>query len=168
MKLGENMLPEFDHEMANARKTLERVPESKFDWKPHEKSMPMGRLASHVAEIPGWVGAILESDSFDTNPPGETSGYQALQVTSNEELLGTFDKNIAAARAAIAGTEDAKMIQKWSLLSGGKTVFSMPKIAVMRSFIMNHLIHHRAQLGVYLRLNGVPVPSIYGPSADEG
>ena len=168
MKLGESMLPEFDHEMANARKTLERVPVSKFDWKPHEKSMPMGRLASHVAEIPGWVGAILESDSFDTNPPGGKSGYQALQVTSNEELLGTFDKNIAAARAAIAGTEDAKMMQKWSLLSGGKTVFSMPKIAVMRSFIMNHLIHHRAQLGVYLRLNGVPVPSIYGPSADEG
>jgi hypothetical protein len=136
MKLGESMLPEFDHEMANARKALERVPEDKFTWKPHEKSMPLGRLASHVAEIPGWVGAILESDSFDTYPPGETSGYQALQVTSHKELLNTFDKNIAAARNSIAGTEDTKMMQPWSLLSGGKTVFSMPKIAVMRSFIM--------------------------------
>lgn len=166
MKLGEGMLPEFDHEMANTRKTLERVPEDKFTWKPHEKSMPMGRLASHIAEIPGWVSFALDSDSFDTNPPGGQQ-HQAMQAASRKELLEAFDKNISSARAALASVEDAKMMQRWSLLTGGKTVFSLPKIAVMRGFVMNHIIHHRAQLGVYLRLNNVPVPSIYGPSADE-
>jgi len=167
MKIGEKLLPEFDHEMANTRKTLERVPEEKFAWKPHEKSMPMGRLASHIAEIPGWVSFTLDRDSFDTNPPGGQTGYQPMLATSRKELLEAFDRNIPAARAALAGVEDEKIMQPWSLLSGGKVVFSMPKIAVLRSFIMNHLIHHRAQLGVYLRLNDVPVPALYGPSADE-
>jgi len=168
MKMGERMLPEFDHEMANARKTLERVPEDKFGWKPHEKSMPMGRLASHIAEIPGWVSFTLGSDFFDSNPAGGEPAYQPALATSRKELLDAFDKNIAAARAALAAVEDEEMMQPWSLLSGGKAVLTLPKVAVMRSFIMNHLIHHRAQLGVYLRLNDVPVPSIYGPSADEG
>lgn len=161
------MLPEFDHEMANTRKTLERVPEEKFAWKPHEKSMAMGRLASHIAEIPGWVGFTLESDSFDTNPPDGQTTYQPMLATSRTELLEAFDRNIAAARAALAAVEDQKIMESWSLLSGGKVVFTMPKIAVQRSFVMNHLIHHRAQLGVYLRLNDVPVPALYGPSADE-
>ena len=167
MKLGESMLPEFDHEMANARKTLERVPEDRFTWKPHEKSMPMGRLASHIAEIPGWVSFTLASDSFDTNPPGGQQSHQPMLASSHKELLDAFDRNIADARAALAAVENEKLMQPWSLLSGGKTVFSMPRVAVMRSFIMNHLIHHRAQLGVYLRLNNIAVPSIYGPSADE-
>ena len=161
------MLPEFDHEMANTRKTLERVPEEKFGWKPHEKSMTLGRLASHIAEIPGWVSFTLDSDSFDANPPDGQSAYQPMFVTSRKALLEAFDRNITAARAALAAVEDEKMLQPWSLLRGGTVVFSMPKIAVQRSFVMNHLIHHRAQLGVYLRLNDVPVPSIYGPSADE-
>lgn len=167
MKMGERMLPEFDHEMANTRKTLERVPENRFTWKPHEKSMPMGRLASHVAEIPGWVPFTLEGDSFDSHPPGAESAYHPMLATSSKELLETFDRNIAAARAALAAIGDDKVMQPWSLLSGGKPVFTLPKIAVIRSFIMNHMIHHRAQLGVYLRLNDIPVPSIYGPSADE-
>jgi uncharacterized damage-inducible protein DinB len=167
MKIGERMLPEFDREMANTRKTLERVPEERFGWKPHEKSMPMGRLASHIAEIPGWVSFTLDSDSFDANPPGGRLAYQPMLATSRKELLEAFDRNITAARAALASVEDEKMMQPWSLLSGGKVVFTIPKIAVQRSFVMNHLIHHRAQLGVYLRLNDVPVPALYGPSADE-
>lgn len=167
MKIGERMLPEFDHEMASTRKTLERVPEDKFGWKPHEKSMPMGRLASHIAEIPGWVGITLGHDSFDANPPDGQSAYQPLLATSRRELLEAFDRNIAAARAALAAVEDETMMQTWSLLRAGAVVFSMPKIAVQRTFVMNHLIHHRAQLAVYLRLNNVPVPALYGPSADE-
>jgi len=168
MKIGERMLPEFDHEMANTRKTLERVPEDKFSWKPHEKSMPLGRLASHIAELPGWVGMIMTTDSFDTTPKEGESGHQPLLAKNRTELLEAFDKNIAAARATIAATDDDKIMQPWTLKAGEKTIFSMPRVAVLRMFMMNHIIHHRAQLGVYLRLNDVPVPSIYGPSADEG
>jgi len=166
MALSDSLLPEFDHEMANTRKTLERVPEEKFAWKPHEKSTALGRLASHLAEIPGWVPHTLEQDSFDVSPPGGTA-HQSLQAQTRAELLQMFDKNVAAARALISSTSDERLRKPWTLLSGGKTVFSLPRIAVLRGFVMNHSIHHRAQLGVYLRLNGVPVPAIYGPSADE-
>ncbi len=167
MPISEAILPEFDHEMANTRKTLERVPWDKPDWKPHAKSMTMQRLASHVAEIPGWVGVTIGSDSFDVAPPGGQP-VQPTAATSRKELLELFDKNVSAARAAIAGASDAHLMKPWSLLNGGKPVFTMPRAAVLRSFIMNHGIHHRAQLGVYLRLNDIPVPSTYGPSADEG
>lgn len=167
MGLSEALLPEFDHEMANTRKTLERVPEDRLGWKPHEKSMAMGRLAVHLAEIPGWVVPTIDQDSLDVAPPGGPP-YQSPKGNSRREILAIFDKNVAAARAAIAGAMDAHLKKSWSLLSGGKTAFTLPRIGVLRSFIMNHSIHHRAQLGVYLRLNNVPVPAIYGPSADEG
>jgi uncharacterized damage-inducible protein DinB len=167
MALGESLLPEFDHEMANTRKALERVPEDKLGWKPHEKSMAMGRLAVHLAEIPGWVIPTIEQDSLDVAPPGGPP-YQSPKVSSRREILAIFDKHVAAARAAIAGAKDGHLKKPWSLLSGGKTAFTLPRIGVLRSFIMNHSIHHRAQLGVYLRLNNVPVPATYGPSADEG
>lgn len=166
MAISQALLPEFDHEMANTRKTLERVPEDKFGWKPHEKSMTLGRLASHLAEIPGWTGHALNQDSLDVNPPGGQQ-EQAANVASRKELLALFDKNVASARAAIAGAGDEVFGKPWTLLNGGKEVFTLPRAAVLRSFIMSHSIHHRAQLGVYLRLNNLPVPSIYGPSADE-
>jgi len=166
MPLSQALLPEFDNEMANTRKTLERIPEGKFGWKPHEKSMPLGRLASHLAEIPGWVPITLTEASIDVNPPGGEQ-RKAADLASRKEILDLFDKNVAAARVAIAATPDDQWMQPWSLLNAGKTVFTFPRAGVFRGFIMSHSIHHRAQLGVYLRLNDVPVPSIYGPSADE-
>ena len=167
MGLSESLLPEFDHEMANTRKTLERVPMDKSDWKPHAKSMAMGGLATHVGNIPTWVNYTIDQDSLDLAPGGEPLP-QAEVAKSREELLAAFDENIGKARAAIAGASDAELFKPWTLLSNGNNILTMPKVAVLRSFVMNHLIHHRAQLGVYLRLNDVPVPSIYGPSADEG
>ena len=167
MSLSEALLPEFDHEMANTRKTLERIPEDKLGWKPHEKSWAMGGLATHLATIPSWTVNGINDDSIDIAPQGGPPPRNPL-LNSRREILETFDKNIAAARAAIAGASDERLLQPWSLLSGGRTVLTLPRIAVLRSFVMNHTIHHRAQLGVYLRLNDVPVPSTYGPSADEG
>jgi len=166
MALNHALLPEFDSEMANTRKTLERVPEDKFGWKPHEKSTTMGNLAVHLAQLPSLGERALANDSLDVNPP-DGPGYTPPQVNTREELLALFDKNVAAARAAIAGASDEHLLRSWSLLNGGKVMFTLPKAAVLRSFLLNHSIHHRAQLGVYLRLNDVPVPSIYGPSADE-
>lgn len=167
MTIGETMLSEFDQEAIATRKTLERVPTEKFGWKPHDKSMEMGRLAIHIADLPNWTALALTSDSFDYAPPGGT-GYQMPVCTTTEELVAAFDKNAATARAALADAKDEDFEKPWSLLGGGKIIFTMPKAAVVRGFGMNHLIHHRAQLGVYLRLNGIPVPGCYGPSADEG
>lgn len=168
MPLSAALLPEFDHEWANSRKTLERIPEEKFGWKPHEKSWAMGGLATHLANILAWVNFTLDRDSLDLAPPGQPSVGPTPAAKSRADLLATFDKNLTAARAAIAGASDEHLFMPWSLLKGGKTVITLPRIAVLRSFVMNHSIHHRAQLGVYLRLNNLPVPSIYGPSADEG
>jgi uncharacterized damage-inducible protein DinB len=166
MSLSQALLAEFDNEMKNTRKTLERVPEDKFSWKPHAKSMELGRLSTHVAEIPGWIRETFQKDSLDVNPPGG-EGYQPAKITTRRELLELFDKNVTAGRAALAAATDEQFGQPWSLLNAGQTIFTLPRAAVLRSFVMNHMIHHRAQLGVYLRLNDVPVPSIYGPSADE-
>jgi uncharacterized damage-inducible protein DinB len=159
------MLPEFDHEMANTRKTLERVPDDKFSWKPHEKSFPMGSLATHLANLPGWTNVTFDMDEFDMSPGGQA--LKAPECRSTKEVLETFDKNVKSARAAISAASDEALFGLWTLLADGNKVLSLPRVAVLRSFVMNHIIHHRAQLGVYLRLNDVPVPSIYGPSADE-
>ena len=167
MPISQALFPEFDHEMSNTRKTLERIPENDFTWKPHPKSMPLGRLAGHVAEMPGWAVPTIAQDSLDLAPPG-SGPPQGTVAQSRQHVLDLFDKNVAAARAAIAGATDEQLMKPWSLLVGGKTIFTMPKIAVLRSMIMNHTIHHRAQLCVYLRLNNIPVPALYGPSADEG
>jgi uncharacterized damage-inducible protein DinB len=166
MSLSASLLPEFDLESANTRKVLERVPEDRPDYKPHPKSMSLARLAGHLAELPVWAGRALTSDSFDVQPGGPATRTPYL-MTSRAELLGFFDRNVADARAAIAGASDADLMKAWTLLAGGRKVFTMPKSAVLRSFVLSHSIHHRAQLGVYLRLNDVPVPSIYGPTADE-
>lgn len=166
MGLSEMILPEFDQEMANTRKTLERVPDGKFSWKPHEKSFSLGGLATHVANLPSWTKHTFGKDELDIAPPGEPP-FKVEEAKSNAELIATFDKNVAEARAALTGADDARWLGPWSLLHSGNKLMTMPRVAVMRSFVMNHMIHHRAQLGVYLRLLDVPVPSIYGPSADE-
>ena len=165
MAIRDGILPEFDHEVANTRKVLERVPEGKPDYKPHEKSMAMGRLAGHTAELPGWAKETILQNSIEIRQ-GDPKNV-ALVMASRKQLLEEFDKRASAGRAAIAGASDEELMKPWSLIANGKTIFTLPKIAVLRGFVMNHMIHHRAQLGVYLRLNDVPVPSIYGPSADE-
>jgi len=166
MGMSESLLPEFDHEMANTRKTLERVPHEKFDWKPHEKSMAMGGLATHLSNIPTWAIYTIDQDSLDLAPGGKPLTPAEL-AKSREDLLALFDSNASKARAAISSASDADLFKPWMLMSNGNTILTLPKIAVLRSFVMNHMIHHRAQLGVYLRLNDIPVPPIYGPSADE-
>jgi uncharacterized damage-inducible protein DinB len=166
MPLSHTLLPEFDQEMAHARKTLERVPEDKMAWKPHVKSMTMARLASHLAEVPGWGTITIQQDSFDLAPPGSPP-YEPQVLETRQAILELFDQNVTASRAALAKATDEMFMRRWTLLMGGNTIFSMSRIAVFRSMVMNHLIHHRAQLGVYLRMNDVPVPAIYGPSADE-
>ena len=163
MAISASLLPEFDHEMATSRIVIERVPEDKFAFKPHEKSMTAGRLASHIAEMPNWATVGITQDSLDL-----AGGYTPFEAKSRAELLAAFDKAVGGARAAIAGASDETLMKNWSLKSGDKTLMTMPKIAVVRTFVMNHVIHHRGQLSVYLREMNVPVPSIYGPSADEG
>ena len=166
MGMSQALLGEWDHEMANTRRTLERVPEEKLGWKPHEKSWAMGGLATHLANLPSWGALTLKGDELDLAPGGKPLPPMEPAKT-REEILEVFDKNVAAARAAIAAASDEELMKPWTLLKGGKTLMTLPKIAVLRGFVMNHNIHHRAQLGVYLRLNDVPVPAIYGPSADE-
>lgn len=161
--LSQALLPEFDHEMANTRKSLERIQDDKLSFRPHPKSTTLGGLATHLATINGWTDSILGTDSFDVS-----TAPSATEIKSRDAVLAEFDKNVAAARKKIASATDAQLLKPWSLLSKGQNVFTLPRIAVLRSFILSHTIHHRAQLGVYLRLNDIPVPSIYGPSADEG
>ncbi len=165
MTISESLLPEFDQEMANTRKMLERVPFDEPDYKPHPKSMPLGRLSQHVAELPDWAVNTIRRSELDVTPQ---PGFQPKVPASHQELLDTFDKNVKEAREAIAGATDEHLAQTLSLHYKGKPVMSMPRASVLRGMVMNHLIHHRAQLGVYLRLNDIPVPGMYGPSADDG
>ncbi len=170
MSIKDGLLPEFDHETSLTRRLLERVPEADLAWKPHEKSMTLGQLAWHLADIPHWTGAILDAVSFDLaaeGAAGEASGGPK-QPGSRAEVLDRFDQHVALARAKIAEKGDAELIAAWSLKRGGRELFTMPRLGALRSFILNHAIHHRGQLSVYLRLRNVPVPAIYGPSADEG
>lgn len=167
MAIRDGLLPEFDQEMANTRRTLERVPDDKLTWKPHPKSGAMGWLAGHVAQLPSWAGIAIAQDSLDLEPDGKPT-TPPPPPKSRQEILEMFDKSVAAGRAAIAGASDEHLLKPWTLLKNGQTIMTLPRVAVVRSFVLNHLIHHRAQLGVYLRLNNLPVPSIYGPSADEG
>lgn len=166
MAISNSILSEFDQEMASTRRTLERVPTDTFDWKPHEKSMSMGALATHLSNLPSWTSYALEHESLDLAPGGAPLPAATIPESA-AELLNTFDDNVATARAAIARTTDQEFVKMWQLQRNGVTLLTLPKVAVLRGFVLNHNIHHRAQLGVYLRLNDIPVPSIYGPSADE-
>ncbi len=166
MSLSASLLPEFDQEMAKTRTTLERVPGEKFDWKPHERSFSFMELANHLARLPGWGAATLTTDSMDLDPEkGEF--VPPPPAESPEGLLAVFDESVAEFRGALEGATDEDFMQPWTLLHGGEEIFSMPRIAVIRGFVLNHLFHHRGQLTVYLRLNELPVPALYGPSADE-
>jgi uncharacterized damage-inducible protein DinB len=166
MAIRDMILPEFDQEMAITRKTLERVPEGNPDWAPHDKSMKLGRLAGHIAELPGLGSATLDTDSFDIAPPN-AAPRQPNVMTSRTQILELFDKNVAAARQSLSKATDEQLLRNWSFQRAGKNLFNVPKIAAFRGFVINHVIHHRGQLTVYLRMTNTPVPSIYGPSADE-
>ena len=167
MKISESLLPEFDQESAMTKQVLERCPDAKFAFRPHAKSWELVKLATHLANLPYWALITMKQDSFDVAPPGG-SDYQEPNAKTTAELLEKFNKNTADARAAIAEANDADFMKNWSLLKGGEKLFTMPKIVCLRSFVMNHSIFHRGQLAVYLRLIDVPVPALYGPSADEG
>jgi uncharacterized damage-inducible protein DinB len=166
MSYAETILPEFDREMAKTRKVLERIPEDKLNWRAHPKSNTIGWNANHLTEIPGWVEGMLTKPSWDIAPTGG-QGYQSPKHTTRQEILSIFDRNAASARKAIAAVKDEAMTQQWSLLQAGKPLFTMPRAVVIRNFVLNHLIHHRAILCVYLRLNDIPVPGMYDPSGDE-
>jgi len=165
MAIVESLLPEYDHELATTRRVLERVPEADFAWKPHDKSMTLGQLAGHVANIPFWLSATMNAPFYDISPDDKEATLEA--ATSREVLLKEFDEKVKNARGSLAKATDAEMLAPWTLKFQGQEVFTMPRVATVRSFVMNHLIHHRGQLSVYLRLRNVPVPPIYGPTADE-
>jgi len=155
MTIGQSMLSEFDEEMQNTRKVLERCPDEKWNWKPHEKS---GTL--------GWIAMTIKTQELDYAPVGGPA-FEPPKITNRKELLAAFDKAAAEARAALAGVSDADLMKDWTLLAGGQKIFTLPRIACIRGMCLNHLFHHRGQLTVYFRLIGVPVPGLYGPSADE-
>lgn len=162
MSVSEMLLPEFDEEMKNTRKLLECCPDGKFDYQPHPKSMTLGRLATHVAELPSWASMTLENEVLDIPPD-----YKPTIAATRAEVLAIFDRSATEGRAKIAAATDEQWSKTWTLKFAGNTIMSMPRTAVVRSMMMNHLIHHRAQLGVFLRLNDVAIPGMYGPSADE-
>jgi uncharacterized damage-inducible protein DinB len=164
MTVCQNITLDFNEEMKNTRKLLERVPldDAHRSYQPHVKSMPLDRLATHVAELPGWVKMALETEVFDL-----PADFKPRIAESTSELLEMFDRSVADSRAAIDAATDEDMEKSWAFKFAGQTAFSAPRPAVIRSFI-NHLVHHRAQLGVYLRLNDIAIPGMYGPSADDG
>lgn len=163
MAIKDALLPEFDHETGTTRRLLERVPDDKLAWRPHQKSMTLGRLAMHVAEIFGWGPPTLTQPGMDFSP----AAYVPREPRTRAEILSVFDENVSATRKLLENVSDGELMAPWTLKADGKPIFSMPRAGVVRSLMMNHLIHHRGQLSVYLRQNDVPLPSIYGPSADE-
>jgi uncharacterized damage-inducible protein DinB len=166
MSYSQTHLPEFDQEMASTRKVLERLPDDKWEWKAHPKSNTIGWNANHIAELPGWVPNMLNEPGFDFNPVGGTP-YRTPSLNGRKAVLEFFDHNVKAGRAALANVKDSAMGDAWSLLDAGKPIVTMPRSAVMRTWLFSHMIHHRAILTVYYRLNDIPVPGLYGPSGDD-
>jgi uncharacterized damage-inducible protein DinB len=164
MPLIDVLLPEFDREMGLTRRALERVPDGQFDWRPHPTSVTLGRLAEHLTEMPQWATITMTQDGIDLTTERPV-GY--VRPDTCAAVLAQFDGYLKAGRSHLVGKTDPEFLAPWMLKAGGKEVFTMPKIAVMRNFVLNHMIHHRGQFTVYLRMLGVPVPSLYGPSADE-
>jgi uncharacterized damage-inducible protein DinB len=163
-RITELLLAELEREAVGTRRALERVPEGQEDWKPHEKSMPLGYLAGLVATMPGWIAAMIELDELDVTAAGE---YKTRSLGTRRELLEAFDKAVGKARAALAATTDEHLMTSWKMLAGGHVVSEQPRYVAIRDGALNHLAHHRGQLTVYLRLNDAPVPALYGPTADE-
>jgi uncharacterized damage-inducible protein DinB len=162
--LRDTLLFEFDHEMAVTRRVLERLPESAFTWRPHEKSFHLGGLATHLAQIPHWGVAILDRDSYELVQDHPT---RTADKTTCAEVLETFDRHVAEVRKGLVARTDAELMAPWALTRAGRVVMSMPKLSALRSFLLHHTIHHRGQMTVYLRLQNVPIPPIYGQTADE-
>ena len=168
MTITELLLAELDREAVGIRKTLEHVPEGKNDWKPHERSMPLGSLATIVATIPGWLDMVVNVDELDINPPGG-SKYKPQEWKTRRELLEQFEASLKKGREVLQNTTDDHLLNtKWRILSGGKLMHEQVRYEAVRDGVLNHMAHHRGQLTVYLRLNNEKVPAIYGPSADEG
>jgi uncharacterized damage-inducible protein DinB len=164
--IKDSLLPEYDHEMGLTRRVLERAPASDYTWQPHDKSWPLGGLAAHIANIPNWMRAVLEFTEFDIADLPEES--RPTIPSSRDELLKRFDTSVAEGRRLLDAQSDAQLLAMWTFKRHGQTAFTLPRVAALRSFIMNHNVHHRGQMTVYLRLRNVPVPAIYGASADEG
>lgn len=165
MPIAHALLPEFEHEMATTRTLLERVPEDRAEWKPHARSTSLGALAAHIATIPSIVEVAITQTERDMSPPGGPA-HAPPRMESVAALLELFDRNVARARERLSGAADEDLRVPWSLKRGGEVLLTMPRVGVIRTLVLNHLIHHRGQLSVYLRLNDVPLPSIYGPTAD--
>jgi uncharacterized damage-inducible protein DinB len=165
MAIKDALLPEFDHEMGTTRRLLERVPDADLRWKPHEKSYSLGQLAAHLANLPTWVDITCDLTVFDLASLGDDA--RPKEPVSTADVLRRFDDNVAKARRKLSEQTDSALTSMWTLKQAGQQFFTMPKIAVLRSFVMNHSIHHRGQLSVYLRLRNVPLPAMYGPTADE-
>jgi uncharacterized damage-inducible protein DinB len=165
MAIKDALLPEFDHEMATTRRLLERVPEAEFAWKPHDKSMALGQLAGHIANLPSWCTAMFGATVFDLDTLAVD--LRPRLPTSRAALIEEFDAKVSGARSQLTSTTDGELMTPWTLKKSGQEIFTLPRISAIRSFVMNHIIHHRGQLSVYLRLKDVPLPSIYGPTADE-
>lgn len=169
MGLKDAILPEYDHEMGTTRRLLERIPEDKLSWRPHPKSWTLAQLASHLVHIPLWSQAILNDLSFDlaATPSESADAAQTRTVSSRRHALQLLDDNVARTRADLVSKSDAELMAIWTLKRGAHEVMTVPRIAAFRSFILNHSIHHRGQFTLYLRMNDVPLPPIYGPTADE-
>lgn len=165
MPIAEMLLSEWDVEMATTRRVLERVPSEKGEWKPHPRSFPMAHLAQLVARMPGWATMMMQTAELDIAP--KEGGGPGYSIETTETLLAEFDRNAAEGRAALAGTSDAAFDEPWTMKAGGVAVQTNSRYQMLRTNMLNHLVHHRAQLGVYLRLVDEPVPSMYGPTADE-
>jgi uncharacterized damage-inducible protein DinB len=167
MKITELLLEELDREAGGIRKTLERVPEGKNDWKPHQKSMPLGSLATMVANMPAWLDIVVNTDELDINPP-EGPKYRPPAWKTRKDLIDQFEASLKKGRAVLQNTTDDHLLNtNWRMLSGGKPMSEQTRYVAIRDGVLNHLAHHRGQLTVYLRLNEAMVPAIYGPSADE-
>ena len=163
MSIAESFLPELEHEAATTRRVLERVPEDKLDWKPHEKSMSLRRLATHTAMVTGDVADFISPEEMKLTP----ESMKSVELGSVQEMLDAADSSVARAKEYLAGLDDETAKTTWKLSMDGKQLLAMPRLVVIRSLMFNHWYHHRGQLTVYLRLLNVPVPSVYGPSADE-
>jgi uncharacterized damage-inducible protein DinB len=166
MAMKEALLAEFDHEMGKTRRLMERLPEADLAWKPHDKSYSMGQLAAHLANLPTWIEPTCDLAVFDLATLGPDT--RPRNPASTSDLLTAFDTNVARARQKIAEQTDASLAAVWTMKKDGHEMFSMPRMSALRNLVMNHSIHHRGQLTVYLRLRNVPLPALYGPTADEG